>query len=383
MCYQKLSFPYLALLCSLVLSGCGGSGGGGGTAATVTPATNQVDDGAADTTPTTAEPASDEAAVDDADTIVSEDAELRINEIVAKDVNDGFDWIELYVSGDSNVYIGDYSVSDERGASSVLPSITLAPGEFYRLYATTESDTGLATVNFRLGASDSVKLSLGNDLIDQLEWDKGEALFGYSYGRSPDGSDGVRTLVPTPGASNIRAAHTPLVINEVVAGRSDEGSDWFELYNSSNEAIALADFQIIDESEEVEPISLPELTLGAGEYVIVQATSNDPGDHWVALDLDVSDELTLMSGEDTIDYIDWDGSDVPGDYSYGLTEGAGWNKDTLVPTPGAENEEAPTFDRDTVRTLEITMSSADWQDILNRICSGFANQLVKDKRRRG
>ncbi len=240
---------------------------GSGSAQTLSPTPGTMNEQASDD--------SNDDSSDDSDIVVNEEALLRINEVVAKAQDDGLDWIELYVSGESDVNLADYTLTDEDGVLSSLPDVTLAAGEFYRLYASNDSVEDTNTVAFSLGANDEVRLFLGDDLIDQLSWNKGQALIGYSYGRFPDGSDAIQTLIPSALATNITATHGPLVINEVVANDADEGADWFELFNASEEDIALADYQVIDESDDIEPVSLPDITLAPGEYVVIYAVDEE------------------------------------------------------------------------------------------------------------
>lgn len=315
------------------------------------------------------------------DTIINEDAPIRINEIVAKDSNEGFDWIEFYVTGNSTVFLNDYTIADENNELIALPSITIAPGEFYRLYATTDDLENGEKVNLKLGASDQLSLYQGDDLIDQLSWSKGQALIGTSYGRYPDGSDGTQTLDPTPAVSNKTKLHGPLVINEVVANAINEGNDWFELYNNSNASIALANYQIIDESNDIDPVSLPNVELAPYSYIVIYATDIDPNDYFVPFKLGNTDELSLILNDETVDYLDWDESDVPVGFSYGLSHGLGynatdsdstdqtnqhsWDKDTLTPTKGAINTLATAFNSSIVQDLSINISTENWQDILD------------------
>ncbi len=299
------------------------------------------------------------------DTITNNDAELRINEIVAKDASDGYDWIEFYASGDDSVYLGDYSVADEDGELFALPAQTIAAGELYRVYASGEDVDGLETVAFKLGSSDEVSLFLDSDLIDQLSWDKGDALIGNSYGRYPDGSDAIATLIPTPVATNEIANHGPLVINEVVASQLDDSNDWFELYNNSDSAILLSDYQIIDASDDLDPITLPDITLVAGDFIIIYATDEDPGSDYVPFKLGKEDELTLTLNDETVDYISWQESDVSAGYSYGLSTDGGWAKNTLSPTQGTSNELPAVYDQDVVESIYFEIDEEQWQDLLD------------------
>ena len=298
-------------------------------------------------------------------TLIAEDAPLRINEVVAKDSSGGEDWIELYVTSSSDVYLADYTLSDDNNEQFALPDITLSPGEFYRIYASTDDLGDLPSVAFKLGASDTVSLYSNNVIIEQLSWNKGQALSGYSYGRYPDGSDATAVLTPTELSSNSQATHGPLVINEIVASAADDGNDWFELYNNSANTINLANYHVIDESDDIDPITLPDIDLYAGEYITIYATDEDPGTYYVPFKLGKEDELSLILNDEVIDYIDWDESDVATGFSYGLSSSTGFTHAFLTPTPSSENTVATAFTPTAVHTLSITITDENWQDILD------------------
>jgi len=303
------------------------------------------------------------------DLILNEKPPLRVNEIVAKDSDGGADWIELYASGDSTINLSDYKISDENGELMSLPDVTLYAGDFYRVYATTDDIANQTTVAFKLGGGDTVSLYQGDDLIDQLGWKKGQALIGFSYGRYPDGSDGTQILVPSAAATNQLATHGPLVISEVMANDPSDGADWFELYNNSDSNIELSQYQIIDESDDIDPISLPNISLAPGEHSVFYAVETASSDNEVSFKLGNSDELSLLLNDETVDYVDWDASDVISGFSYGLSAVDGiagsWQRDLLTPTQGSDNQLASAFNPDAVVDLSITITTADWQDILD------------------
>ena len=298
-------------------------------------------------------------------TLIAEDPPLRINEVVAKDSSGSEDWIELYVTSSSDVYLADYTLSDDNNEQFALPDITLAPGEFYRIYASTDDLGDLPSVAFKLGSSDTVSLYSNNVIIEQLSWKKGQALSGYSYGRYPDGSDATAVLTPTELSQNSKATHGPLVINEVVASAADDGNDWFELYNNSENTINLANYQVIDESDDIDPVTLPDIDLYAGQYITIYATDEDPGTYYVPFKLGKEDELSLILNDEVIDYIDWDESDVATGFSYGLSNSTDFTHAFLTPTPGSENTVATAFTPTAVNTLSITITDENWQDILD------------------
>ena len=94
--YPNLSKTKLALLplaiITAFLSGCGSSGS---TSSSGTNTTTEVSTSR--------------------DTVVDSFPALVINEIVAKDNDNaqGYDWIELYVSGTESINLGDYSLIDD------------------------------------------------------------------------------------------------------------------------------------------------------------------------------------------------------------------------------------------------------------------------------
>lgn len=305
------------------------------------------------------------------DVILNENAPLRINEIVANDSTGGYDWFELFVTGDTAVNLADYSIADEDEELFSLPDVTLNPGEFHQIYATTKDvEDDIDSVNFKLGASDQLSLYQGDDLIDQLKWKKGQALINYSYGRFPDGSDGTQTLEPTPTLSNSTALHGPLLINEIMASDIDGGNDWFELYNNSSENISLVNYQVIDESNDIDPATLPDVVLAPNEYIVIYATDENTNEYYVPFKLGKTDELSLILNDETVDYIDWDNSDVIAGFSYGLsdssnTSDSSWEKDFLTPTQGSKNELSTAFNPRVVNDLYINITTENWEDILN------------------
>lgn len=306
------------------------------------------------------------------DIIVDSFPALIINEIVAKAKAidngnaQGYDWIELYVSGTESINLGDYSlIDDDTEELQPLPAITLAPGEFYTLYATTDESLDVTNkVAFKLGSSDSVSLFKGDDLINKLEWNKGEALYGFSYGHFPDATGEAQSLTPSFNATNITATRGPLVINEVLAKDANGGNDWFELYNNGSTSINLSLYSIIDESDDIDAVALPNISLAPDDYVRIYATTEDPGANYVAFKLGSSESLSLILNDETVDYLEWDDSDAPEAYSYGAYPDGAWRSSTLIPSLEASNTLASAFNTETVENIYIEMSNDDWSDMI-------------------
>ena len=151
-------------------------------------------------------------------------AALVITEILAKSADGGPDWIELLAVGEGTVSLSGYAMVDG-GASHTpapLPALSLTPGERLVVIAADEDPgDGSAWVPFKLGSEDSVTLLHEGQTVDSVAWMDGDAPAGTSWGRLPDETGPLQTLLPTPGAPNqaLTAAPptTPFVTDRVVS----------------------------------------------------------------------------------------------------------------------------------------------------------------------
>ena len=336
---------------------------GTGTAQTLSPTKGTANE-------TVTDESGDTDDTDDTDTVEDTFAAVMINEVVAKATAAGEDWIEFYVSGTESINLSNYTVVDDKEGRepAALPNVTLTPGKFYVVLATDEApEDGSAYVPFKLGSDDCVSLFTGDNLIDKLDWEDGDALIGYSYGCYPDGSKNTQTLSPTKGAANETAERGNLVINEIMAKDIDGGFDWFELYNAGDTAVALGNYQVTDDGQDQEPVVLPEVSLSPGDFIVIYATGEDTDDvsYWVDFKLGASDSLSLILDDEVVDYMEWEDSDAPEGFSYGLYPDGTWDTQTLELTPLAKNEPVDFFSEDTVGDVYITISETDWNSILS------------------
>ena len=86
--------------------------------------------------------------------------------------------------------------------------------------------------------------------------------------------------------------------------------------------------------------------------------------YWVDFKLGASDSLSLILNDEVVDYMEWDDSDAPEGFSFGLYPDGSWDSQTLELTPSAENEPIDFFLEDTVEDVYITISETDWNSIL-------------------
>jgi len=268
---------------------------------------------------------------------------LVINEIVARASDGDDDWIELYNAGESAVYLRDYTLVDDNVEREPvpLPDMILEPGEFMVILATEEApEDGSLFVSFRLGADDMLILYWGLSIVDVLNWEVGDAPSGYSYGRFPDGVGVASTLMPTPNATNREIFKSALVVNEIVARPVAEGSDWIEIYNAGEYPVYMGDYSIVDDNAAHEPVVLPNEILEPGEFFVIPASDEAPGDgsFYVPFRLGVDDCVTLYQDADIMNVLDWEDGDAPDGYSFGRLPDGTENVQTLIPTPGQANE---------------------------------------------
>jgi len=219
-------------------------------------------------------------------------ATLVINELMSnnagsvRDQNgDNDDWIEIYNSSDSAVNIGRMYLTDNLSVPigwrvpDDNPALTTIPSKgFLLIWADGETNEGTLHANFKL-SSDGEQVGLfaadGQTLIDGITF--GSLAEDRSYGRLPDGGDNWQSFTgPTPGKTNLS---TPIsvVITEIMyhpyhsqTGPEDMGAEYIELFNRGSEPVNLLGWRISNGVDFV----FPDVTLGAGEYLVVAADAN-------------------------------------------------------------------------------------------------------------
>ncbi len=218
---------------------------------------------------------------------------LRINELMAS--NSGTledaagaspDWLELYNPTDTAILLTAYSLSDDAKnpyAFQFPEGATLGAGEYLLVYCdgVGESVAGEWRAAFKLGAGgETVTLYQDGAAIDSATF--GAQQTDVAFAREADGEWRLSWL-PTPGQENKIVAEDGLpavggrvVINEVMAScapfQDDPGHDWLELRNVSGEALNLAGYSLATALSGGKSYTLPDITLKAGQYVVLYCT---------------------------------------------------------------------------------------------------------------
>jgi hypothetical protein len=95
-----------------------------------------------------------------------------------------------------------------------------------------------------------------------------------------------------------------------------------------------------------------------------QAKKQMKSSYWVDFKLGSSDSLSLILDDEVVDYMEWEDSDAPEGFSYGLYPDGAWDSHTLEMTPAADNKLVDFFSEDTVEDIYITISDTDWDSLL-------------------
>jgi len=294
---------------------------------------------------------------------------IVINEVRSNDDNGGFDFIEVYNTGDSDADLTGWYLSDDKDKDK-LPfddGTILAPGGHLAIYV--DDEVTYPDTNFGLGKGDAARLFNADDeLVDSYTWDAdGHAT--PSIGRVPDGTgDFVVNTSATPGDANVgddsgsgndnpgddsgsgdegddtpdapaaplAPADADIVVNEV---SSNHGADFVELYNNTDQDLDLAGWGILDNDPDhtVKPFAAGTVITAHGFLTFETETEFGFG-------LGSADSARLFNAEGTeVDSYSWTSHAA---FSYGRNpDGTGEFAPTTADTRGTANDfDAPIED---------------------------------------
>ena len=248
---------------------------------------------------------------------------ILINEVESNDATGGNDWIEIINTGTTDVNIGGWYITDDKGSQRVDEAST------FPLPADTVLKAGAVlvledTVNFDfgLGKADTVTLyNADGEIMDAYSWTANAA---GTYSRTDSGE--FVDQEPTKGAVNIVIPPVPktdaLVINEV----NSSPDDWVELMNIGDTVIELAGWEIRDNSDDHRWQFSESTTLAPGALLLIKADSaglvyDDSTNTYVS---GVFDEAIGIGSGDSVRLYDMSGTLKD---SYSWTEHANINGD--------------------------------------------------------
>ncbi|HAL73510.1 MAG TPA: hypothetical protein DCM45_00280 [Clostridiales bacterium] len=210
------------------------------------------------------------------------------------------DYVELLNTGDTAVHLLGFQLSDDpdRPDQWVFPDITLEAGGLLAVWLSGQgkawdpAEPTSLQASFRLGRKDQLLLLADPDGHVVIRQDIESLPDNIAKGRSIENPD-VWLYYPqgTPGTANTTQGFPAIAgamtlknrgiwINEVMAENSSvtasgkvESPDWIELYNGTTQAIDLTGYGISDDFGSPFQMVLQGLSIGPGEYQVIEPTT--------------------------------------------------------------------------------------------------------------
>lgn len=300
-----------------------------------------------------------------------ESSPVCISEVMAENISvlqdengEYADWIEITNTGDSNVDLTDYALSNNINDLFRwrFPKLVLKPGQHVVIFCSGRNrinpDSELHT-DFKINrSSDQVFLVspkgkiLDFVAINRLSGDM--SLVHHSTGKW-EVSD-----KPTPGYANtpegyeafLQATQKQPVLAiwevmsknaDIIADENGVFNDWLEIKNLSGQEINLDRYFLSDDGENIRKWRFPSLTLPPGGYVLVFLSSeyNTPmGSKYLHADfaLSASGDVLYLSDDTGTILQKLVVPPLTSDVSYGSVEGKQGYFFFTVPTPGRDND---------------------------------------------
>jgi len=321
---------------------------------------------------------------------------LLINELQ----NGTSGWVELYNASDREIDLEDYYISDNRSdpRKHRLPADVLAPGKYIVIELNSTGSEDRTSASFKLGRNENTLFLYYSDgrLADSMTFDPSLPEL-ISAVRAAE--ETAYTLQITKGYANSDstfpslafkqdAGDMPVIINEVmpdneygIMDSDGERSDWAELYNRSDAPVSLSGYRLSDREDDPARWALPDVTLGAGEYLIIFLSGKDRADGELHASFGLSDK---DDGIYLFDYssMTYCGIELPQGLNANISVGLGSDGRLYfyaAPTPGAANDTygfndylgLSIFSPDGIYISEVSGVSAprsgekDWVELFN------------------
>ncbi len=254
-------------------------------------------------------------------------------------------WIEIYNAGCTSIQLEGMSLSN--GAVRwYVPDIVIPPDGCLLFWADGDDVEGHA--NFKLNPNGGTigLCDADGKPIDVVDY--GIQQQDISLGRYPNGTGEWRSFSnPTPGAKN--SISKLLYINEIIADNkktiadgTGEYDDWIEIYNQSDEPIAIGGMYLSDDMNDSVKWRIPQVNIPAGGFLLLWADNDEhQGELHTNFKLNAGGETvvlfdTIKNGNAPIDSIEF-GVQQP-DISYGRYPDGGTALTFFdKPTPGTPN----------------------------------------------
>lgn len=231
---------------------------------------------------------------------------LKITEVMSTnivtlsdDYGEAPDWVEIYNSGDKEINLKGYGLSDKpnKAMKWTFPEVTIQPQQYLIVYcsgkgqAKMEGDNTYLHTNFRISNYEEtiVLSSPKGQVLDSVEVPQLKADTSYALNLST--KKWSVTSQATPGKANTDAGFRDftqqasptsnvflseaMLYNDTIKSAGDKYYDWVELYNAGSTAVNLKGWGITDDTEKPLKWKFPDVTIGPGEYLVVYCSGLD------------------------------------------------------------------------------------------------------------
>ncbi|MFO1491348.1 MAG: lamin tail domain-containing protein [Kiritimatiellia bacterium] len=244
---------------------------------------------------------------------------LVLNEILAdngstvENAGDWPDYIEIRNNGATAYDLTGVTLTDDVAvpAKFTFPAgNALAAGAHLLVWCDKDAAAPGLHTGFSLGAGGQTVLMMsGATLLDSVTF--GPQARDVSIGRIVNGTGSWAANIPSPGLANAARAlgtSATLRINEWMAAPA-YGDDWFELYNSGADPVALAGLYLSDTPATPAITRIPDLSfIGAGVFTKFDANGSGAGGNDCNFKLSASGDnlvLTAANGTTTLDQVNF------------------------------------------------------------------------------
>ena len=263
-------------------------------------------------------------------------SEILINEVDSAPA----DFIELINMSQGPIDLSGYEVRDSEDDHrfKIDQSTVIDPGAFFVIDETLEglnydNQQGYipGKLSFGIGSSDKIRLfNSDGKLIDELSWEKHASHQGdetlATIGRDPQDMNQVVIMQPTKGQEN--ALISPqILINEVETSDPNNGPDWIEFYNDTDNPINLKDY-ILKDSKDDHAYTFNDFLVNPKAYKVVTDDDFNFG-------LGKEDSVRLFKDNTLVAEISWRNGHAP--ETFGRTQD-GQYANTSEATPGSQNK---------------------------------------------
>ncbi len=250
-------------------------------------------------------------------------SELKLNEIMSKDVNDGPDWIEVYNMSDDDMDLSGFILNDKDVADGgfKIPDGTIILSKGF--YVVDENESGIKVSS---GGEDVSLSKPDKTVIDHTKTPDMSSDVGLTWAREIDGEGDWKVSSPTPGSSNGSIENTPPILSAealtefmdvyTVTASDADGIASVKLIHMVNDGVQSIDMALVDGKYKT---TVPRARVGdVVKYYVVATDNTGLTTYYPENGSSEPAEFTVMGGVEEIEYAGTEAGNR-GDVTFGVS----------------------------------------------------------------